>query len=148
MNWLDIMLRFAPAVAALAAAVGLILNAFATWSSAKVRRQETFTHFVVDLREMEAQFYREYDGKDEATRRKWDSLFLNSLEYMSFLVNHGYVRDRKMVQFFAPAFVGWHQDILQAHVENWRDPNMYEEFKKLCGKLNPEIRAAQKTKSA
>ena len=130
--WLACTLSAVPAVTALAAVAALVYNA-RTYSRARTQQQvDICTRLFLEIRGLEKDYYLLFADKSEQERSRWDSLFLNTLEYFSFLVNRGHLEDKAMVEFFGPAFVEWREVILRRHVQGWEDPHKYEEFKELC----------------
>jgi hypothetical protein len=62
--------------------------------------------------------------------------FFNTVEYLAFLINKGFVSDTRLESFFGPAFVFWYEELLRKHDEvAEKDPKKYEEFKKLYRRL-------------
>lgn len=62
--------------------------------------------------------------------------FFNTVEYLAFLVNKGFVSDTRLESFFGPALVFWYDELLRKHDEvGEKDPKKYEEFKKLYRRL-------------
>jgi hypothetical protein len=60
----------------------------------------------------------------------WRRRFLNRLEYFTFLVNHKYLGDAKLMNFFAVAVVRWYEDIFDKLADQTEkaDPQIYPEL--------------------
>ncbi len=66
--------------------------------------------------------------------------FFNTVEYLAFLINKGFVSDTRLESFFGPAFVFWYEELLRKHDEvAEKDSKKYEEFKKLYRRLKGKI---------
>ena len=67
--------------------------------------------------------------------KDWASLFFNTLEWFSFLVNTNKIKDHKTVNFFKDAVTSWYDDLFldTTYIETWQieDDKQYPEFKKL-----------------
>jgi hypothetical protein len=71
--------------------------------------------------------------------KDWASLFFNTLEWLSFLINTNKINDSQIIGFFKPAIVGWYDIIFldryyitEDQVNNEKE---YKEFKKLIKEL-------------
>jgi len=114
--------------------VGLFLN----WSSVRINTQtrevELLNRVFENLQSLTKLFYDKYKKKkDKEERKQWDDLFFNSLERFSFLVNQGFIRDKRLVGFFEDAIVNWYEELFMQpeNKEEFTDPKTYPEFKHL-----------------
>lgn len=91
---------------------------------------------------------RLYDSMEAGERKeqsffRWRGLFLNRLEYFSFLVNHNHLTDESMVAFWGDAIICWYREIFLKHTKDadLTDPKLYPELKSLYARLNNRISA-------
>ncbi len=83
----------------------------------------------------------EYDPEGSANDKSerlagWDSRFFNTLEWFSFLVNKGEVRDKNLKVFFKDAVINWYERLFLSHMPTAvNNPKEYPELKKLYEKM-------------
>jgi hypothetical protein len=120
-------------VSAVAAASGLILNWRALVENTKTRQLQLLNEVFRSIRDTELLLYTKYKKASPEERRDWNSLFFNSLEHFAFLVNEGFIKDKKMVGFFDEAVIAWYEEIFQEHYSSKeiRNSKEFREFKKL-----------------
>jgi hypothetical protein len=113
-----------------AAAVALFLNWKAIRENRKTRELQIFNSIFQELKELEEK-QKEYETEEE--KKAWDSLFFNTLEYFSFLLNKEYLSDRKILSFFKDAIIAWYEQIFLEHStkEEQKDGKIYPELKNL-----------------
>ncbi|MCX6842451.1 MAG: hypothetical protein NTX53_09250 [candidate division WOR-3 bacterium] len=117
---------------ALSATVGLLLTAKALRANTIQRNLDLFVKYyqrVVDAADRMTQA-----GDPKEHRRLVFGLGVE-LEGFAFLVNNGYLNDRKMIDFWKPTLLGWHEELFPPRIPDWSDPKNYVEFKKLCRSL-------------
>lgn len=129
-DW-KMIIDFSQVIASAAVAVALWFT-IKTFSWGKRADQIKLAEGVFkDLREMEKQLHSEdFNSSD------WDSRFLNTLEWFSFLINENTIKDTKIKLFFKDALINWYDDILQP--KDKTDPIKYPEFKKLYKMLKKD----------
>lgn len=131
---------FAAAISAAAAAIGLFYSAKATEQARQTQELQLFEHIFGDIRGLEEKLHTAAaSGAGKEFTTGWRSIFLNTLEYLSFLVDSGYLRDQRLVVFFSPAVIRWYQDIFlaQATAEEASNLAIYPELRTLCKRLSP-----------
>jgi hypothetical protein len=64
--------------------------------------------------------------------------FFNTVEYMAFLINHGYITDKVLTGYFDDVLGGW-LERLDGHTrtEEWAKNQSFKEFRKLCRDRKP-----------
>ena len=87
-----------------------------------------------DLRELERQKYQLPTAPTENEKLKdWASLFSNTLEWFSFLVNTNKIKDDKTIDFFKDAVIDWYDELFldPDYIEPWQteDKKQYPELK-------------------
>jgi len=107
------------------------------YESNRTRQLELLTNVFNNIKQLELKLYKDYKDKDEQTKREWDSLLFNSIEYFAFLVNKKYVKDKKMICFFKDAIINWYEKIFLGHYEfkDIDDISVFPEMKELYKKL-------------
>ena len=78
------------------------------------------------------------EHKTEKELKAWDSLFFNTLEYFSFLLNKEYLSDKKILNFFEDAIIAWYEKIFLIHStpKEQKDNKVYPELKKLYQEIS------------
>lgn len=124
-------------IAAIAAVVALFFTAISWNKDRQTRELQTIDELRKELMDLERELTEKYESKSESEKKKWDSLFFNTLEWFAFLINENKLKDKKLVGFFSPAIITWYDDVFHAHAgkETLDDPKQYEELKKLYRKL-------------
>jgi len=130
-SWIVLVSILVPTLSAIFAAVALILNTIAIKESKRTRELQTFYGIFKDLlslEERQRQYYQTEDGK-----KAWNSLFFNTLEFFSFLLNEKFLKDPKVLVFFEDAVKAFYEQVFLRHIpdEKQRDAKVYPEFKKL-----------------
>lgn len=116
----------------LVAVLALFFHRKALLEEKKTRELQVFDNVFIHIRDLEEKFYVEYYEAPEETRKNWDSLFFNTIEYFSFLVNRKYLSDKQLAQFYEGALKMWYEEIFLKHAsQEERDEKIYPEFKKL-----------------
>lgn len=104
--------------------------------STRTRELQLLRDSFEQIQEKEKLLYTEYENAEEKEKKRWDSLFFNSVELFSFFVNKGFIRDR-ISSFFDDAVTKWYEEILEEHYdeETIQDKDFYPEFKELYNKI-------------
>ena len=86
---------------------------------------------AIDLQTFESIFkeIRSFDRVD----RQYEPEFFNTLEYLSFLINHKVVETAHLQAFFKPAMLHWYETALDL-----KDRDKFIEFTRLYHKLKAE----------
>lgn len=124
-------------IAALAAVIALIFTAISWNKDRRTRELQTIDELRKELMDLERELIEKYSTKSVDEKKKWDSLFFNTLEWFAFLINENRIKDKTLVGFFSPAMIYWYDNIFRAHAGQkvLEDPAQYEELKKLYKKL-------------
>lgn len=120
---------------ALISAIALIIAVSAFRNQTKTTRFVIFDSNFNNILGLEKEYYSNYDSKSEAQKAKWDSLFLNAVERLCFLINKNYIDDPEMEKFYESAVIKWYEGILLKRKELSEDPKEFEEMKKLYKEL-------------
>jgi len=93
------------------AAVALVINFLAFRSDRKSDETKLAESVFKDVRELDKEHlklrrYQYEEHKDDYL--DWGSLFFNTLEWLSFLVNHDKIKDAEIITFFRPAVIDWY----------------------------------------
>jgi hypothetical protein len=113
------------------AAVALVLNTMAIKESRRTRELQTFYGIFKDLISLEDK-QRDY-YLTEGGMIAWNSLFFNTLEFFSFLLNEKFLKDPKVLAFFEDAIKKFYEHMFLKYIseEKQKDTKTYPEFKKL-----------------
>lgn len=89
-----------------------------------------------DVRDLEEKYYKEYRDAPKDKQRDWLSLFFNTLEFLSLLVNRRLVT-KLTLAFFQDAIRDWYEGIFDKHAseEQKSDPSCFPEIKKLYRRI-------------
>ena len=61
---------------------------------------------------------------------------LNTLDYLSFLVNEKVISDKSMISYMKPDLIGYYAEtLIQKILKDERNSHLYQEFKKLYQKI-------------
>lgn len=121
----------------IAAAGGLIFTGLQLRVNNKTNQLEILETVYKDIKDLEQKYYDEYEDKSEKNVKSWDYQFFNQLEWFSFLINEKKLKDKKLINYFKPAIIGWYDNMF---IDNFDktvvdDPKQFEEFKKLYKKF-------------
>jgi hypothetical protein len=120
--------------------VGLIfagIGLFLTWwfirENTKTREIQMLNDTFRSIKETERELYSHYKGKDEQSKKEWDSMLFNSIEQFAFLVNNKFIKNQKLTSFFDDAIIMWYESIFLKNSDDAiiNDDKQYSEFKKL-----------------
>ena len=91
------------------------------------------THVFNELRELDRELAKIPPGSqyDDAKSEVY-SRILNSLDWLSFLINQKVIGDTRMMEYMKPILVRYYEEIFLKNVSiDERDSQSYQEFKKL-----------------
>lgn len=112
--------------------IGVIWSIIFTICNLRAEREkrelEIFENIFKDIRNYEEKLSKE--ALDIETRKTWDSLFLNTLEYASFLFNEKFISNKKILLFLKDVVKWGYEEILREQ-ENWEDRDKFPELKTL-----------------
>ena len=123
------------------AVVGAFIFAIKSYNSFRNAEELKLVESIFnDLRELERQKYQLPTAPTENEKLKdWASLFFNTLEWFSFLVNSNKIKDDKTIDFFKDAVINWYDELFldPDYIELWQveDKKQYPELKKLYKKF-------------
>lgn len=126
------------AVSVAAAAIGLFLNAWSIAQATKTRQLQLFERIFNDIRSLDEKLQSAAaSGATVTIIPGWRSVFLQTLEYLAFLVNKRLLKDCRLIDFFSGAVIHWYDSIFVAHASETEktDPSVYPELKRLHTKL-------------
>lgn len=132
MSQLDLPLTVS-IVSAIVSSVAVIIASYALRKQTLTIRLDVFESCFERIIGLEKEYYTTFADKNDKEKSRWDSLFFNAIELLSFYANEKYLGDKKLINFFAPAIVDWYENIfLKTHTkETIDDPKCYPEMKKL-----------------
>jgi hypothetical protein len=123
--------------AAIIAAIGLFFTAYVFLKDEKTKQLQIAEGIFKDIRDLENQYYVNYYQESEYKKKNWSSIFFNTLEWFSFLINNRKLNDKEMIYFFKDAIIIYYEDIFckiyDAQIIN--DNTQFPEFKQLYKKL-------------
>lgn len=124
-------------VSASIAVVGAFIFAIKSYISFRNAEELKLAESIFkDLRDLEKKKYElPIEPTEKEQLKDWASLFFNTLEWFSFLVNKNKIKDRETVNFFKDAVIDWYDNIFldSMYIEIWqvKKDNEYPELKKL-----------------
>jgi hypothetical protein len=123
--------------AAVIAAVGLFFTGYVFLKDEKTRQLQIAEGIFKDLRDLENQYYETYSKQEQHKKENWNSIFFNTLEWFSFLINHGKLSDKTMISFFKEAIISYYENIFCKVYDSKviHDNTQFTEFKKLYTKI-------------
>lgn len=126
-------------LAGIATAGAFIIAVYSYNSFRKAEELKLAESIFRDIRELERQKYQLSTAPTENEKLKdWASLFFNTLEWFSFLVNTHKLKDSKTINFFKDSMIDWYEELFldPDYIETWQveDSKQYVELKKLYKK--------------
>lgn len=90
-----------------------------------------------DLRESDRELSKIPSGsQNDPARIELYSRILNTIDWLSFLVNKKVIIDRRMLVYMKPTLIQYYEDVfVQKILGNERYTNSYQEFRKLYQKM-------------
>jgi hypothetical protein len=143
-NLVNNLLNGAQIIAGFVAAIALFITYFTFRNFGRSEEIKLSESVFKDIRSLEEQKSKVEESSPFPTallerRKDWASLFFNTLEWLSFLINNKKIKDKKIISFFKKAIIDWYDDIFldtsyitQEQVE---DSDEYRELKKLYKEL-------------
>jgi hypothetical protein len=128
-------------IAGFAAAAALIITHFTFRNFGKSEEIKLAESVFKDIRMLEDKKSElpGYQQMYEDKYKDWASLFFNTLEWLSFLINSHKIKDEKIIGFFKDGIIEWYEKIfLEKYYitkEQVNDSKEYKEFKKLYKRL-------------
>lgn len=110
-----------------------------TFRRSKELDQITVTETIFkDLRELDRELYKlPSDSQQNEVRNDLYTRILNTMDWLSYLINVKVVSDKRMIAYMKPTFLQYYQDSnIQNILANERYSNSYQEFRKLYKKMN------------
>jgi len=128
-------------VPAVAAALGTIFAGFALLLHGRVLKEEIKNREVQLFNEIRREIMSLHkDLKEKRTNlsreeiKDWDDDYLNTLESFSFLMNAGYIGDRRLANFLNQVIRFGYEKILKDQ-KDWEQEGVFPELKKLYKQL-------------
>jgi hypothetical protein len=134
------------ALSASAAALGLLVNAWAIRQGRRTRELQLFRDIFKDILQQEKEIRSAAQkGMTPAEMGVWRTTFCQTLEYFAFLWNHRLLKDHRLTGYFGTAVVHWYEAVflLYATEEEKANDTVYLELKKLYKRLRKK-RLAEK----
>lgn len=76
------------------------------------------------------------DSQNDRERKEHYSRILNTVDWLSFLINTKVITDRRMIEYMKPTLIQYYQDTLVQNIlADERYSNSYLHFKKLYQKM-------------
>ncbi len=126
------------AVSASAAAVGLLLNAWAIRQARRTRELQLFRDVFKDVLQQEKELLSAAQkAMTPSELGVWRTTFYQTLEYFAFLWNRRLLKDRRLTGYFGKAVVHWYEAVFLPYAteEEKTGDAVYPELKKLYKRL-------------
>ena len=90
-----------------------------------------------DLRQLDRELSKlRSSSQDDQVRKELYSRILNTVDWLSFLINTKVITDRRMISYMKPTLIQYYQDtFVQNMLADERYSNSYHQFKKLYQKM-------------
>jgi hypothetical protein len=90
-----------------------------------------------DIRQLDRELSRlRSSSQDDQVRKELYSRILNTVDWLSFLINTKVITDRRMISYMKPTLIQYYQDtFVQNMLADERYSNSYHQFKKLYQKM-------------
>jgi hypothetical protein len=109
-----------------------------TFKRAKELDQITITETIFnDLRELDRELSKLPSGSQhDPARNELYSHILNTVDWLSFLINVKVITDRRMIGYMKPTLIQYSQDLfVQKMLADERYSNSYQQFRKLYQRM-------------
>ena len=116
----------------------LFLTCLVFYHNDQTRITQMLTDCYKEIKELEAQYYQKYGNKKE--EMAWRSLFLNTLEFQSFLFNRDYLPRQEFLEFFEELIKWGHNTILPKRQEELENAEKFRELKRLYSSIKEKSR--------
>lgn len=110
----------------------------ATFRRSKELDQITITETIFnDLRELDRELSKlTTDSQHDKARNELYSRILNTMDWLSFLVNVKVITDKRMIAYMKPTFIQYYQNnVVRNILTDQRNSNYYKQFRKLYQKM-------------
>jgi len=93
-----------------------------------------------DLRQLDRELSTlPLSSQDDQGRKELYSRILNTVDWLSFLINTKVVTDRRMIAYMKPTLIQYYQDtFIQNMLTDERNSNSYQHFKKLYQRMKQD----------
>lgn len=118
----------------------LFLTCLVIYHNDRTRGTQILADCYKEIKELEAQYYQKYEGKNEKEEMAWRSLFLNTLEFQSFLFNRDYLPRQEFLEFFEEVIKWGHNTILPKRPEDLENAEKFRELKSLYSSIKEKSR--------
>ena len=127
----------ASVVAVIVAASGVVFAGLQLRQSRKATQVQVFGEIFNKLGELQNRYNEIDTSSGSADQDRWLSEFFNTLEYMAFLVNEGFVPKKSFMHFYQDAILGGYEEIFQkfATSDQKNNADRYTELKKIYKRL-------------
>ena len=90
-----------------------------------------------DIRQLDRELSKlRSSSQDDQVRKELYSRILNTVDWLSFLINTKVITDRRMILYMKPTLIQYYQDtFVQSILADERYSNSYHQFKKLYQKM-------------
>jgi hypothetical protein len=90
-----------------------------------------------DIRQLDRELSKlRSSSQDDQVRKELYSRILNTVDWLSFLINTKVIIDRRMISYMKPTLIQYYQDtFVQNMLADERYSNSYHQFKKLYQKM-------------
>ncbi|MGI0031571.1 MAG: hypothetical protein ACRD80_08300 [Nitrososphaeraceae archaeon] len=90
-----------------------------------------------DIRQLDRELSKlRSSSQDDQVRKELYSRILNTVDWLSFLINTKVITDRRMISYIKPTLIQYYQDtFVQNMLADERYSNSYHQFKKLYQKM-------------
>lgn len=90
-----------------------------------------------DIRQLDRELSKlRSSSQDDQVRKELYSRILNTVDWLSFLINTKVITDRRMIAYMKPTLIQYYQDtFVQNMLADERYSNSYHQFKKLYQKM-------------
>ncbi|MDW0128505.1 MAG: hypothetical protein QOK82_04285 [Nitrososphaeraceae archaeon] len=90
-----------------------------------------------DIRQLDRELSKlRSSSQDDQVRKELYSRILNTVDWLSFLINTKVITDRRMISYMKPTLIQYYQDtFVQNILADERYSNSYHQFKKLYQKM-------------
>lgn len=109
-----------------------------TFKRSKELDQITITETIFnDLRQLDRELSNlSSRSQDDQERKELYSRILNTVDWLSFLINTKVITDRRMILYMKPTLIQYYQDtFVQSMLADERYSNSYHQFKKLYQRM-------------
>lgn len=90
-----------------------------------------------DIRQLDGELSKlRSTSQDDQVRKELYSRILNTVDWLSFLINTKVITDRRMILYMKPTLIQYYQDtFVQSMLADERYSNSYHQFKKLYQRM-------------